>query len=153
MNQKPVAILKALGTYRKDRHAQRLENKLDMLSPDTLIEIPDILTDTQVREQYKELAEQLKHWNILAMMDLIELEQAFSLLQEIKRIQAILKDTPVVSPDYNKLATLKNNALKVFNTLMKNYGVSPKARMRLVLDTVEAKKNTTILDKIKEKAQ
>jgi hypothetical protein len=147
--RKPTKLMKLKGTYEKSK-CKRIDDTLPMLLPETVIDVPESLTNENIKSQWTLTTKRLLLWGLLSEIDLPELEEGFLLLQELKKINDTMKNIPVEDDTYGKYLGYKIKTLTAFHSVLKNYGMTPVERTKLSLVASEIKKNDSILDQIKK---
>jgi phage terminase small subunit len=141
--RKPAAQHKLEGTYIAVRHenspeaaiAKHLEVPAGILPPDTI-------TDPVATEHYRHHLQLLVRLNILTLSDIPEINMMYEALQEYRRLYAELQKADPVT-DIERYEILSNRVLKFgqrFSTLASRYYISPVARTRLTLETLQINK-------------
>ena len=154
MRRKPVEILKLQGTYRADRHKQKVENKslfVDGVVKDVVV--PVSIENEIVKEIYKNHLNFLTGSGLIQQVDLAEIEELYITLQHLKKINDEIKNVKI-DDDYKKWSELIRVRLKVsyhFSEISKKYLVSPDQRAKLTIEALTIQKmdeEQTIMNKL-----
>jgi phage terminase small subunit len=144
-HKKPVEQHKLEGTFRADRHGDSTEVAIvhHLEVPNEILP-PDNITDNALIEHYKHHVQLLVRLNILTYSDFPEINMMYEALQEYRRLYAELQKVDLVK-DIEKYEVLSNRVLKFgqrFSNLAIKYYISPAARNKLTLETLQINKET-----------
>jgi hypothetical protein len=141
-NKKPIEQHKLEGTYRKDRHGNSVEPLLYQYLETVQHFLPsENITDDFVKVHYQHHVQLLANLNILTYSDIPEINTMYEALQEYRKIYIELKKVSLRNVDeYEKLSVLLLKYGKRFSELATKYCISPTARNKLTLETLQIKK-------------
>ena len=150
--RKPVSLLEARGTYRKDRHQERKQNEekmKDLVSPIKEIEVPEIIQDQYVKDYWKYHTQFLIRLNELQLCDLPDLTEMYLALQTARKFDIEIHkiEEKGITENLEMYSALQNARLKQsrrFTELASKYYISPQARTKLSTDKL-------VLEDLKEK--
>jgi phage terminase small subunit len=142
-HKKPVELHKLDGTYRSDRHENQTELSIvQHLEVPNEILPPDNITDNALIEHYKHHVQLLIRLNILTYSDFPEINMMYEALQEYRRLYVELQKIDLTK-DIEKYEILSSRLLKFgqrFSNLAIKYCISPVARNKLTLETLQINK-------------
>ena len=125
---KTIAQHKADGTYRKDRHGNRVE-----LPP--LTSLPSVSSTTlsdRAQEYYQQFGEVLVNQGILTDMDLIALEVLADRYATYKLSQEHLNEYGhVFNGKQSPYVSIQREAYKEVISIMRDFGMTPVSRTRI----------------------
>lgn len=130
MPKKNAQLLKLEGTYRRDRHAYRDEERVTTLMPSPPL-CPPSITDESVRQSWVEVISALAYTNRLAREDIEVLEQAFKQLQIARQLWEEYnskKSNKERAPIQRRL----EKAQRFYVSVMSRYGASSQDRLMLL---------------------
>jgi hypothetical protein len=140
-HKKPVEQLKLTGTYRADRHGKSVE---PVIAP--YLEVPENLTPpksitaTDIRKHYQQHVQLLANLKILAASDIPEINIMYETLQEYRKLYVQLQKEKIGSEEYVRLSLLMLRYGKRFSDYAVRYCISPMARNRLALESLQIQK-------------
>jgi phage terminase small subunit len=141
-HKKPIEQHKLDGTYRRDLHGNAVELSIaPYLEVPNEILPPDNITDKTIIEYYKHHIQLLSRLHILTYSDMPEINMMYEALQEYRKIYTELQKVDL--KDFNKYEVLSNRLLKFgqrFSNLAIKYCISPVARNKLTLESLQIKK-------------
>lgn len=134
---KSIEEKKLIGTYRHDRD----DDKSISINVDKITDIePKQEWPDDIKNQWHEIIPYLCGLGIIYIQDIPTLYQAFDLLQNIKRLKEIkvkLDNKSLLSKNlkkYNTICSLELKNMRQYNELMAKFFVSPKERMKIMID-------------------
>jgi hypothetical protein len=140
-HKKPVEQCKLEGTYREDRHGKNVE---PVIAP--YLEIPkdfippENIKDAFIKNHYKHHVQLLANLRILTISDIPEINIMYETLQEYRRIYARLQKETIGSGEYESLSQLLLRYGKRFSEYAVKYCISPIARNKLTLESLQIKR-------------
>lgn len=138
-HKKPVEQHVLDGTYREDRHGGSVETAIiSYLELPKDFSPPITIKDSFVKSQYKHHTRLLANLNILTISDLPEINLMYETLQEYRKIYKELEKIKIGSDEYEKLSYLLLRYGKRFSEYAVRYCISPAARNKLTLETLQA---------------
>lgn len=146
--RKSVAELKLNGGYRADRHKEREQSEaqvaLTCFQEGTVLEPPPEITDKFVIDYYKFHTAQLIAFKILSPADIPLLNSMYFSLQQLRDVERQIRDCDIVSDfdRYDKLTKLSIKLGNRFSDLARKFYITPQARTRLQLDSLELETKT-----------
>ena len=152
--RKPTELLKAKGTYEKNKPSQqgRIDDTLEMIDANASISPPSFLAESKELTSYWHvLVTRLISWKQLSEIDLPKLKDAFfDLLQETK-IQEQLLVMAMDNPLYDNLHKRYLRHVNACDKVLYRFGLTPVERAKLRVSITQADNNTakTVLDKVK----
>jgi phage terminase small subunit len=140
-HKKPIEQHKLEGTYRDCIHGKNaepviagyLEVPADFLPPGTI-------TDGFVKDHYQRHVRLLANLHILTVSDIPEINMMYETLQEYRRIYEKLQEEEIGSKEYESLSYLLLKYGKRFSDHAVRYCISPAARNKLTLESLQIKK-------------
>lgn len=140
--KKPAALKKLEGTYRKDRDGDRelQEQKLASVLPSGSLKVPKSITDPMVRKAYKNHIELLRSLGEAAEQkaDSPLLEKAYVCLEKANMALRGMQDVSMLDDEYQKLENSYFKNLNKFESIVKEFYLTPTARAKLKLDALTA---------------
>jgi hypothetical protein len=149
-HKKPVEQHLLDGTYRADRHGGSVETAIiQYLELPKDFSPPATIKDSFVKSQYKNHTRLLANLNILTVSDLPEINIMYETLQEYRRIYKELQKEKIKigTDEYDKLSLLLLRYGKRFSEYAVRYCISPAARNRLTLETLQTVRLKKEIDK------
>jgi phage terminase small subunit len=140
-HKKPIEQHKLEGTYRADRYGNNSEPVISTyLEPPKDFSPPENITDGFVKSHYKHHVQLLANLRILTVSDLPEINMMYETLQEYRRIYAQLRKEKIGGKEYAYLSLLLLKYGKRFSDYAMKYCISPVARNKLTLESLQIKK-------------
>ena len=139
---KSIKELKEAGTYRKDRHANRLEMHVKPISD---IPSPPEDFDTEHVEKWYKVCGGLKDLGLLQAQDLDAIEHYVRLSFVARNSLAEYLKCPIIKDRVNPAWRVYNDAMKEYGKLMDKFGFNPRARQGI---KVEVEDNNDVEDPI-----
>jgi phage terminase small subunit len=141
-HKKPIEQRILEGSYRKNVHGNSVEPIIY-----NALEVPDIkpttnLTDPFVINHYQHHVQLLARLNILTYSDIPEIEIMYHALQEYRKLYNELQKVDIIK-DLEKYDKLSERMLRIgqrFSNLAVKYCISPIARNKLTLESLQIKK-------------
>ena len=153
--RKPTKLLQLKGTLDKSpsrkSQAHRMDDKLPMLDPGTEILPPPGLVTEEAQTLWSGMTHRFLQWGILSDVDLVELERALWLHQQLRSVQDELASVQLTDDRYGQLMNITLKMSKEISRLLAGFGVTPTERSKLTLAASEIKKNESVLDRVKKK--
>jgi hypothetical protein len=148
-HKKPIEQLKLQGTFRADRHDKSIEPVIaEHLEPPGDVMPPETITDEFVKFHYQHHVQLLANLRILTLSDVPEIDSMYETLQEYRKIYVELQRTKIGSEEYERLALLLLRYGKRFSEYAVRYCISPMARNKLTLESLQIKKEIDSQDTI-----
>ncbi len=146
MRQKPIAQKKLEGTYRKDRDLEREQREAALseikvvLPPGSTIRCPKSLKTKAARTFFRQHTAMLIRLQVLAHSDLPQVERLWVIFEKLARVQESLIEADPLTAEFERLRNSYLMFARYFDSLAKNYYISPAARSRLTIDVLNAVK-------------
>lgn len=139
--KKPIALKKLEGTYRHDRDDERAlqEKKLQAILPAGKLKINNKeITDKAVKKAYRDHIELLRCLGGAAEQkaDSPLLQEAYWCLQEAEKLKTQIRELDVLDDMYDKLTTKQLKLFSKYEEIVKDFYLSPNARIKLRLDVL-----------------
>jgi hypothetical protein len=140
-HKKPIEQHKLEGTYRADRYGNSAEPVIsNFLEIPKSISPPETITDAFIKSHYKHHVQLLSNLHILTVSDIPEINIMYETLQEYRRIYKELQKLKIGSKEYAYLSLLLLKYGKRFSDYAVRYCISPAARNKLTLESLQIKK-------------
>jgi phage terminase small subunit len=140
-HKKAIEQRKLEGTYREDRHGKNVEPVIaPYLDPPKDFLPPKNITDAFVKQHYQQHVQLLANLHILTISDIPEINMLYETLQEYRKIYIHLQKEKIDSEKYESLSRLLLRYGKRFSDYAVRYCISPMARNRLTLESLQIKK-------------
>jgi phage terminase small subunit len=137
----PIEQRKLEGTYREDRHGKSVEPVIaPYLELPTDFSPPKNITNAFVKKHYQSHVKLLASLRILTASDIPEINIMYETLQEYRNIYTQLQKTKIGSEEYQSLSFLLLRYGKRFSEYAVRYCISPMARNRLTLESLQIEK-------------
>lgn len=161
-HRKPTALLKLSGTYRADRHEDRIDDLITTIVPAaTNVPVPEEIKDEYVKHYFTTQVTFLEKLGLLQNSDIPHLTQMFLLLQQLREINKKVEEYQVkgIIDNLDTYETLVKIMIKLtdkYNVIAKEYYITPVARTKLTLDALnieklQAENSTSITAKLLER--
>jgi hypothetical protein len=140
-HKKPVEQHKLEGTYRDCIHGKSVE---PVIAP--YLEVPEdfappaAIKDSGIKSYYRQHVRLLANFRVLTLSDIPEINIMFETLQEYRRIYTELQKAEIGGKEYERLSYLLLKYGKRFSEYAVRYCISPAARNKLTLETLQIKK-------------
>lgn len=135
----PVEVKRQRGTLRSyDNELVEQEQKLALILPECGLKVPKSITDPKVRKAYKNHIELLHSLGGMAEQkaDSSLLEIAYLALQKAYEAQERMSNYDLISDEYEKAEKSFFRNVNKFESIAKDFYLTPKARMQLKLDVL-----------------
>lgn len=145
-HRKPTALLKLQGTYRADRHENRADNLVNEVIPAlTNVPIPVEIKDEFVKHYFAEHITFLEKLHLLQEPDIPHLTQMYLILQQLREVNTKLEEVQkkgiIENLDtYETLIKLMTKLTEKYNSIAATYYITPLARTKLTIDSLNIKK-------------
>jgi hypothetical protein len=140
-HKKPIEQHKLEGTYKDCIHGKSVEPVIaGYLEVPVDLSPPAAITDAFVKSHYQNHIRLLENLQILTVSDIPEIDMMYETLQEYRRIYVKLQEFQIGGEEYENLSRLLLKYGKRFSDYAVRYCISPAARNKLTLESLQIKK-------------
>ena len=135
---KPIEELKASGTFRKDRHASRLETRVPALEK---APPPPAWFDKEHTDKWNEVCANLLEFGIMATQDLDAIKTyVCTTIAQSNAWKSVIEDGIIVGDKENPALKIYRDMEQIVKPLREQFGFTPRSRQGINIKPAETKK-------------